>query len=239
VEVFVASLDTCDATALTILSLRTHDDSGYEIVVGDGGSTDGSIEMLAQLRGRGWLRLEERSDRWRHHDWIEHRIARSEADYVIFCDSDMEFRAPNVVRDLVDTAMRTGAALVAAELCRPGPGIEPISGDRIHMAARPSGWLFLVAPAVVRDLKTSFAFRFDPHGSSSGTGLAYDTGAAWFGELVERGMPWASMRGSFTRRYRHHGGMTWRPILGLEDDERAAALREHIQQSLERLRTLD
>ena len=238
VEVFIASLGTCAATELTIRSLRDYDRSDYEIVVGDGGSEDGSVEMLNALEDQGWLRLECRTDRWSHHDWIEHRIAGSAADYVVFCDSDMEFRKANPVRDLVATAQRTGAALVAAEFCAAGPGIEPVSGSAIRMAERPSAWLFLVQPARIRQLESSFAFTFTQNGTEIEGGLAYDTGAAWFAELRERGLPWAVMSGSFTRRFRHHAGLTWRPLLGLEDDRRTARIRSHIDRRLRTLREL-
>lgn len=236
VEVFIASLDTCAATELTIRSLRAHDHSEYDIVVGDGGSTDGSIEMLEQLHRQGWLRLERRSDRWGHHEWIEHRIATSAADYVVFCDSDMEFRRPHVVRDLVGTARRTGSALVAAEFCLAGPGVEPVSGSQVVMAARPSAWLFLVEPVQVRQIDASFAFTFTPKGTAVEGGHAYDTGAAWFAELSQRGLPWAAMPGAFTRRYRHHGGLTWRPLLGLVEDRRTQRLRDDIDRKLIALR---
>lgn len=236
VEVFVASLDTCAATELTIRSLRAHDRSDYEILVGDGGSTDGSVELLEGLAERGWLRLERRTDRWGHHQWIEHRIAASGADYVVFCDSDVEFRRPHPVRDLVATARRTGSVLVAAELCAPGPGVEPISRSPMTMAARPSAWLFLVAPARVRQIGRSFAFALAGHDTAIEGALAYDTGAAWFEELRERGLPWAVMPGSFTRRFHHHAGLTWRPLLGLDDDRRSERIRSHIDRRLKRLR---
>jgi hypothetical protein len=236
VEVFIASLDTCAATELTIRSLRSCDQSSYEIVVGDGGSTDGSVEMLKALEGYGWLRLELRADRWRHHEWIEHRIASTEAGYLVFCDSDMEFRGARPVRDLVAMAQRTGAALVAAELCPSGPGVEPFSGSPIVMAARPSAWLFLVAPARVRDLRQSFAFAFSPNGAAVAGGLGYDTGAAWFAELCDRQIPWAVMPGSFTRRFRHHAGLSWRPLLGAQDDRRTKRIRSHIDRRLRAFR---
>lgn len=235
VEVFIASLDTCMATELAIRSLRAHDHSDYEIVVGDGGSTDGSLEMLEGLRQRGWLRLERRADRCAHHVWIEHRLATSEADYVVFCDSDMEFRKADPILDLVATARRTGSALVAAELCASGPGIEPISGSAIVMAERPSAWLFLVAPDRIRQIETSFAFAFVPRGDAIEGGLAYDTGAAWFAELRKRGIPWAAMPGSFTRRFRHHAGLSWRPLLGNDHDPRER-IHSHIDARLRTLR---
>ena len=236
VEVFIASLDTALATELTIRSLRNQDRSEYDLVVGDGGSTDGSVEMLKRFEDRGWLRAEYRSDRWGHHDWIEHRITSSPADYLVFCDSDVEFRKADAIRDLVATARRTGSALVAAELCAAGPGVEPVSGAPIVMAQRPSAWLFLVAPPAVRDLNTSFAFSFVRAGGSIEGGLAFDTGAAWFAELRDRQLPWAAMAGSFTRRYHHHAGLSWRPMLDREDNERARQIRAQIVKKLDALR---
>jgi glycosyltransferase involved in cell wall biosynthesis len=236
VEVFVASLNTCTATELAIRSLRALDRSTYEIVVGDGGSSDGSVAMLTRLQARGWVRLYARSDKWGHHDWIEWRIAHSEADYVVFCDSDIEFRAGHAIRDLVATAAGCGAAMVASEFCRAGPGVEPVSGAAIHMAERPGVWLFLVAPSAVREIATSFAFRLEPVGASGSPAVAYDTGADWFRELVRRDIPWASMSGLFTRRYRHHSGLTWRPLLGVEDKARAVAIHDRMERRLRRLR---
>ena len=235
-ELFIASLDTRSATELTIRSLRAYDRSDYDIIVGDGGSTDGSVEMLKELENDGWLRLECRSDRWGHHTWIEHQIAASHADYVVFCDSDMEFLRADPIRDLVATAQQTGSALVAAELCASGPAIEPVTGSPIVMAVRPSAWLFLVAPPQVRQVDTSFAFVFRHRGKEIEGGVGYDTGAAWFAELRERGIPWAVMPGSFTRRFHHHAGLTWRPLLGGGRDRRTDRILARIERQLRKLR---
>lgn len=236
VEVFIASLDTCAATELTLRSLRAFDQSDYDIVVGDGGSTDGSVDMLRRFEHEGWVRTELRTDRWRHHEWIEWRIATSEADYLVFCDSDMEFRKPHPIADLVATARRTGAALVAAEFCSSGPGVEPFSGSAIVMAERPSAWLFLVEPAQVRDVSSSFSFALVPNGAVVEGGIAHDTGALWFGELRQRGLPWAVMPGSFTRGFRHHAGLSWRSGVGSGEDPRAGRIRAHIERRLRTLR---
>jgi hypothetical protein len=192
--------------------------------------------MLRHFEGQGWLRAELRTDRWRHHEWIESRIATSDADYVVFCDSDIEFRKHNPIAELVATAQRTGAALVAAEFCGSGPGVEPFSGSPIVMAERPSAWLFLVAPAQVREMQTSFAFVFSPNGTEVAGGLAHDTGARWFEELRERGLPWGVMPGSFTTRFRHHAGLSWRGEVGGGEDPRSERIRAHIERRLRTLR---
>src|SRR5687767_9480310 len=62
VEVFIASFNTRDATELTIRSLLASDSSSYRIRVGDGGSTDGSVELLQGLAGAGLIDVELRSD---------------------------------------------------------------------------------------------------------------------------------------------------------------------------------
>jgi hypothetical protein len=148
----------------------------------------------------------------------------------------MEFRRTGAVRELVYTAQRTGAALVAAELCAEGPGVEPFSGLPVTMAQRPSAWLFLVAPARVREVQRSFAFALTRVGSEIAGGTAYDTGATWFAELRRLGLPWAAMPGSFTRCYRHHAGLSWRASIDREDDRRTARIGAHLDRRLRALR---
>lgn len=240
VEVFVASLNTRAATELTLRSLLASDRSDFTILVGDGGSTDGSVLMLRELVDEfaGKIQLDLRPTGRQHHEWIEDRIAVSEADYVVFCDSDMWFRGQNPIRDLVSVAVETSAVMVAGEMCPAGPGVEPVHGTPVLMAPRPGAWLFLVEPARVRVLESSFAFHIrEARGDTRFEWVAYDTGALWFEELRERGLPWASLPGSFTRRFRHYAGLTWRPVLGQEDDQRTARIKLDIERRLSLLRS--
>jgi len=52
-SIIVLSLNTRDSTSATLESIRCHSDASYELIVVDNGSTDGSKEMLQEMKRRG------------------------------------------------------------------------------------------------------------------------------------------------------------------------------------------
>jgi len=240
VHVYVASLNTALATELCVRSLRAYAGCSYRLTVGDGGSTDDSLEMLEEFRDRGWLELEVDPSRPRHHQWLERWLARSDGDLLVFCDSDMEFVRPDALRPLVSVAASSGAALTVAEHClEAGGGREPVTGKPVRMAERFSAWLFAVDPRAVSGFAPSFGFTWCEDPTIPEGNRGFDTGALFLGEINRLDLGYAVMPHLYRRRYRHFTGMTWRPILDVEDDARTAKLHREIQASLGRLRWLD
>ena len=81
----------------------------FRLVVGDAGSTDGSVAMLRGFAARGWLDLEEAPDGRRHAEWLDRWVQRCATRYALFCDSDVEFLGPGWLADLVHAAGATPA----------------------------------------------------------------------------------------------------------------------------------
>jgi len=132
VTVHVASLNTRSATELCVRSMRLHADCPFDLIVGDGGSIDGSVEMLEDFARRGWLTLQRRADRT-HADWLDAWRSEAASRYSVFADSDLDFRRKGCLRDLVAQARLTGVALVALD-------IKPVSPTmRSRLPAGSSG----------------------------------------------------------------------------------------------------
>lgn len=242
VRVHLASIDTAPVTELCIRSMREHAGHPFELTVGDGGSTDGSLEMLRSFERRGWLSVEvERQPN--HYEWLDRWLGRCDEEFAIFVDSDVEFLRDGWLRDLVRTAALERAALVCGELCPEYPFlVEPVNGRTIRVAARPAPWLLLVRARPIAALGVSFAFReFEDESVPEGV-LAYDVGGWLFRHARERGLRWVAMPADYHQKYRHYAGMSWRAFArrhGLDSaakaDDQSAKLDE-IEPKLEVLR---
>lgn len=219
VRVHVASANTRRVTDLCIRSIRRFAGYPFELVVGDCGSIDGSIEMLRRYEDAGWLRLDVSRGWPLHHDWIDKWVRSCAARYAVFVDSDVEFRGRGWLADLVATTRNTGAALITAEF---GPEVKnfvhPVTGELMRQAARPQLWVLLLDIDQVRDVRTSFAAVLEERKDLPEGRITYDTGALYFSELQRRGLAWAAMPPSFLRKARHFGGLSWKPLSGLASD---------------------
>ncbi|HEV7524946.1 MAG TPA: glycosyltransferase [Acidimicrobiia bacterium] len=209
VRVHVASINTRSSTELCIRSMRESAGHPFDLVVGDGNSTDGSLAMLERFQQRGWLKLERADGPRMHGDWLDGWLKDCPTRYCVFCDSDMEFLAGGWLRDMVDEMTSTGAALVCAYFTPPNPDyVHPVFQNRMQLGPRPSPWLLLLDLDQVRDISSSFLFHEELSADGSPT-IAYDVGGYFFHELVERGLPWRAMPESFLAKVHHFGGMSW------------------------------
>jgi glycosyltransferase involved in cell wall biosynthesis len=213
VQVCFASYNTAEVTELCVRTLCGRAGTDFELLVGDCGSTDGSIPMLEELRDAGWLRLEIAPGGRKHPEWLDGWLATSTARYVVFCDSDIEFFADGWLAAMVDRARTSGAALVATRIQARG-GVDyrhPVTGARATLAARPEPWLLLIDVEQVRGtITTSFAYTETV--AADGAKTAYDTAAMFFHDLDAAGLPWVEMPADFARAYRHYGSMTWQKL---------------------------
>jgi hypothetical protein len=206
-RVHVASANTRRATELCLRSLRRFAGHPFDLVVGDVGSTDGSLDMLRRRERDGWLTLEVAQSGWRlHFQWIDEWLRNCPSRYAVFVDSDLELRQPGWLSDLVGTAETTGAALVCAEFESEVANYVHPNGQVMRVASRPAAHLLLIDTAQVGDLDASFEPRFEDGAEG---GLNHDLGALYFDALVERGLTWVEMPAGYRAKYRHYGGLSW------------------------------
>jgi hypothetical protein len=195
--------------------MRRHAGCEFDLTVGDVGSRDGSIDLLRRFESAGWLNLEVSPGWRRHYEWLDLWVSRCEARFGVFVDSDVEFRAEGWLRDLLDMASRTGAALVCARLVPMTENfVEPVTRQLMRLAPRPEMCLFLVDIPQVRDLGVSFASRLDDPADVPEGALSYDVGALFYERLVERALLVVEMPHDYGTRYHHYGGMSWMPRRG-------------------------
>jgi glycosyltransferase involved in cell wall biosynthesis len=231
VSVFVPSLNTKSATELCLRSARALAGHPFTLHVGDCGSTDGTLTMLRNFESEGRLSLEIAPDGRYHAAWLDHWLGSCTDDYAVFVDSDVEFRRPGWLRDLVETARGAGAALVAAEMLpdvprfpAPKAGLKP--EDRAEMLAqffdgqeeltlvgRPAPWLLLIDTKQVVPLGASFAYRLE-RGTQPDDLAAFDVGGWLFRQVEDAGLRWRVMPRAFQRSYHHYGGLSWVPLKG-------------------------
>ncbi len=196
VTVHVASYNTAAVTELCIRSMRHFAGQPFELVVGDAGSTDGSIAMLRNFAERGWLRLEEAPGGRKHAQWLDRWVEQCETRFSVFCDSDVEFLAPGWLLDLVARATTPAPdggpepALVCARMQRPPAEFtHPTSGAIRRLAPRPTPWMLLLDLDQVRGVvDESFGYRDVVDPDAYGGKVAYDVGAAYFAALEAAGL---------------------------------------------------
>ena len=208
--IHVASANTKPATELCIRTIHRHAGYPFTLIVGDGASQDGSIEMLRDLEARGWLRLQEASGWRQHFEWLDEWLATCNSRYAVFVDSDVAFLQDGWLRDLVDTARSSKAALVCAELY-PEISNHPLPGSSkpVRLAARPSAHLLLLDVSQVKNVGTSFAPSLEEADVSEGL-ISHDVVARFFIELQRRGLHYEVMAFEYRAKYRHWGGLSWR-----------------------------
>ena len=222
VTVHVATLNTAHATELCVRTIRRYAGMPFELVVGDGGSSDDSVPMLRAWESLGWLRLEEAPDGRSHAEWIDHWIATCTSRYAVFSDSDVEYCRPDWLADIVAAAQESGAALVCGRMLRPsGIYVHPVSGASRLLAQRPSPWLLLLDLDQVRGVvDASFQTRDVKSQESGVVGVSFDVGAMFFAALVDAGLEWVEMPIEWRNKFRHYGGLTWLKNGALASDAR-------------------
>lgn len=214
VVVHVASINTKPATELCIRTMRHYAGHPFELVVGDCGSTDGSLEMLRDYEDRGWLTLEVAPDGRMHAEWLDRWLRGCPARYAVFCDSDIEFFEPDWLDDMVRAAQTNDCALVCAQMLPPrGRFVHPHTGAKRTLGPRPAPWLMLVDVEKVRGrVDASFAYLDVVAPEAFGGKIGYDVGGAFFMALQDAGLGWVEMPESFRAAFRHFSGLSWRRL---------------------------
>ena len=210
VRVHSATINTATCIELCVRTARRTAGMDFDLVVGDGGSTDGSLETLREFESRGWLALEVAPEGRRHSQWLNKWLEECPARYAVFVDSDMRFRRGGWLRDLVDASRANNAALVTSRVQHAvGPTVGP-NGTKMTWVDRPTPWLMLVDVAQVRGVvDVGFGFRTREDPDDPNVKVMLDTGAGFLESLTEAGLRFHEMGEDWSRCYQHFGGMTW------------------------------
>ena len=211
VTVCVASLNTAEVTELCIRSLRKFAGAPMNLQIGDCGSTDGSLEMLRGFETEGWLSLEVAEGGRQHGEWLDQWLTSCTTRFLVFSDSDVEYQAPNWLKDMLGQASNTGAALVCGRMqYPPATFVHPKTGARRRLAQRPTPWLLMLDLDQLRGaVSESFGYKDEQDPEAFGGKVAYDVGAKYFAAVVNSGLHWAEMPPEWQSHYRHFGGLTW------------------------------
>ncbi|MBV8950763.1 MAG: glycosyltransferase family 2 protein [Actinobacteria bacterium] len=215
VTVHVASLNTRFATELCIRTMRQFAGRPFRLVVGDCGSTDGSLEMLRSFERRGWLKLEVAPNGRMHAEWLDKWLRDCATRYALFVDSDVEFFQAGWLDQMVRAAQTNDAALVCAQMLPSRARyMHPHTGAKRTLGARPAPWLLLVDVERVRGrVSASFAYVDVADPDAFGGKIGYDVAGAYFAALRDEGLGWVEMPESFRSSFRHFSGLSWRRVL--------------------------
>lgn len=236
VRVHVASFNTSASTELCIRSLRQFAGYPFELVVGDSGSTDSSLEILTSFALAGWLSLEVEAGGRKHAEWLDRWVASCPVKWAVFVDSDVEFLRSGWLAELVEVALTNDSSLVGGEMIPEYSNfIEPVGGKAVRLARRLAPWLLLVDVEAVWGQEASFGFRAEETTDVPEGIIAYDVGAWLLRTLASRGFIWTCMPLSYHKTFRHYGGLSWLPIHGRAGRRKRRALRR-INRRLGRLR---
>jgi hypothetical protein len=211
VTAYIANLNTARATELCIRSMREFAGIDFDLVVGDCGSTDGSLAMLNRFQRQGLLELQVAVRGRGHADWLAEWTRTCRTRYALFSDSDVEFRGVHWLRDMVDRAEATGAALVCGRMQHGSECyVHPVTQAERRLAPRPTAWLFMLDIEQVRGrVEADFGYREVEDFRAFGGKIAYDTAAWYFKQMTDAGLTWAEMSESWQPSYHHFGGLTW------------------------------
>ena len=211
VTAYVANLNTARVTELCIRSMRENAGMDFQLVVGDCGSTDGSLGMLDRFHHEGWLELQVAPNGRSHSEWLDRWLRSCPSRYALFSDSDVEFQGEHWLRDMFETAQRTGAALVCGKMQQGSECfIHPVTKAERRLAPRPTAWLLMIDTEQVRDrVDANFEYHEVEDFDAFGGKIAYDTGAWFFKQLCDAGLGWAEMPPDWQTKYHHFGGLTW------------------------------
>ena len=212
VTICVASLNTRDATELCVRSMRRFAGYPYSLVVGDGGSTDGSLTVLNEFEERGWLRLECSERPRTHAEWLDQWRETCRSDFLLFVDSDVEFRRRAWLRRIVAATESAGSAITYTEWLH--GGLYPDEEKWSHVLSRPAPWMLMIDQRQTDDIMSSFGVEYTNRDSAVGLPIIRDVGTAFFEEATRRRLSALAMPASYGRMYHHYGGLSWLPSTG-------------------------
>ena len=212
-QVCIASYNTKRATELTIRSALRRAGMPFQLIVGDGASTDGSAQMLDRFADSGVLQVEHSDGPRRHPEWLDHWYRTCTRRYLVFSDSDVFYRRSDWLVDMVNTSQKMGAALVAGRI-QPSWAERPRFADGTHPhlpGPRPEPCLLLMDLQQLRGVvETGFGWLQEPIPDRPGQQLVFDVAGAFMRDAERAGLGCIEMPSAFQKKYRHWGGLTWK-----------------------------
>ncbi|HYN98536.1 MAG TPA: glycosyltransferase family 2 protein, partial [Actinomycetota bacterium] len=129
VSVVVASLNAAATLQRCIDSVARQRDVDIELLIVDGGSTDGTLQIL-ESNGASITYWESEPDRGVYHAWNK-ALKDATGSWVCFLGADDELSEPSTLRTLVDAGERSGADLVCSRVRyrRAEKGGQPVIGQ--------------------------------------------------------------------------------------------------------------
>ena len=211
--VCVASFNTRRATELCVRGIRRTAGASFDLIVGDGRSVDGSLEMLETFARSGALILERADGPRSHAHWLDHWYSTCRHRYLVFSDSDVDYRGRGWLADLLAVAEKTDAALVAGRI-QPDWSRRPrfLGGAaRVLPGERPEPCLMLIDVQQLRGVvETSFDYHEEPFPGDPTKKLGFDVGGAFLRAVRKADLHVEEMPPAFLRKYRHWGGLSWK-----------------------------
>jgi glycosyltransferase involved in cell wall biosynthesis len=210
VTIAIASLNTRRFTELAVRTAVVRAGCTVRVVIGDSGSTDGTLAMLERLGSRYLDRVERAPSGRTHGEWLDHWIATLDGEFVVFVDSDVEFRRRDWLVRLLAQQEHDNAAIVAAEWVEEIPFfVEPLGLVTVRLMGRPAPWLQLVHLPTVRSLAGSYGFHAEATSEVPEGWRAYDVGGLLSQLAQDAGHRISVMPPAFRAQYRHYGGRSW------------------------------
>lgn len=211
VTICIASWNTVAATELAVRSAMRLAGAPCEIIVGDGGSTDGTRVMLHRLRREygDMLQLDFVEGGRTHGEWLDHWTAHKDSKFLIFVDSDMRFRRYGWLRTLLETGRE--ADLVTCEFFQEREDYFDPEKERVfRLAERPAPWLMLIRREPIAATGESFAFRLVERDDLREGAVAFDVGSAVYAAAKARGLRLVVLPDEYQLAFHHYGGLSWR-----------------------------
>lgn len=208
---------------MAVLSARQYAGMPFDLVVGDGGSQDGSVAVLQRLERRGMLQLQLSPVPRKHADWLDDWVKSCPTRWAAFLDSDLELLREGWLVDMLAMANQTGAPVIGAESTRDDPTGRTAEGEPRYLVGCSSApWIIFCDVTALRASGVSF----QPVHQADGRGPTrfYDVASWQQSELRRAGTPPVNMPPEWRSSYRHFAGLSWRRATGMK-----GWLRHHLR----------
>lgn len=116
ISIIVVSLNPGSLLQKTLSSIESQNYNNYEVLLKDGGSTDGSVDQVEQKEG---LRKVVSSDKG-VFDGMNQALVHCHGDYVVFLNCGDTFHQPDTLETVANYIVRTGCVdIYYGDVCKP------------------------------------------------------------------------------------------------------------------------
>lgn len=146
----------------------------YEIIVVDNGSTDGSVEMLENLKTVKLLKLDENIGFGRANNT---GFDKAQGKWILFLNSDTVLTSPETLQQLLDQAEARKSDIASCKLVNPDGSLQP-QGGSLPTLWNVMGWmLWLDQLPIIRGLFSAYQLR-EPKAFSRSRSVGWVGGTA-------------------------------------------------------------